>query len=276
MKKPRKPESHLTSSDATSNRYADGLPAITVRFTDEFSPSHFEYSSPSGDEFEGPLVRHFVYNTQIFDTLYEATVVANKLGFPDVGVSPGQRFIPVSTEMFRQISQIGHQVCQKLTEASFEWLCVQCYLRWIAACWRFTEPLKLPEAALSASGSQDKFHSEAEMQFHQRSLDAMTYGNDLLCLGAACRELELSLINKKVATARRKQIRAFAHMNKGRAQANTDRAAQAAIWRSLACDLATKSSLNGMARARWVSVNLLSKHKIQKSPKTVWAAISKI
>ena len=252
----------------------EGLPVIKMVFSDEFAPSSFEYSSPSGDKIESPLARHLFYNSQILNTLYDATAVANSLGFPDVGVSPGRQFIPITKEIFRQITQIGHHICPKLAEGSFEWLCVQCYLRWVVACWHFTEPVKLPAAAAKSSAPHHKEYTEAQRDFHQRSLDALGYASEMLSLGAACRELELSLINKKPANARRKQIKAFAHENEGRDIANAERAMKAAEWKALARRLATETALTGRARARWVSVKLLAEHNIRKAPQTVWAALA--
>lgn len=274
MKPPPPPESRLSTSGISRTRDAESLPVIKMVFSDEFAPSSFEYSSPSGDKLESPLSRQLFYNSQILNTLYDATVVAKNLGFPDMGVSPGFQFIPISNEIFTQITQVGHHICPKLTEGSFEWLCVQCYLRWVTACWHFTEPVKLPVAAAKFSASPHEEYTEPQREFHRRSLDALGYASEMLRLGAACRELELTLINKRPANARRKQIKAFAHQNEGRNIANAGRANRAAEWKSVARILASQTALTGRARARWVSVKLLAEHNIRKAPQTVWAALA--
>lgn len=273
MKRPKRAGKVLEDVDRTKRLEADSLPIMTVNFSDEFAPSFFEYFAPPNESTPSPLARHFFYNAQIVNTLYFAIEEAIKLGFPSVGVDPNALFVSLSSAKFQQIADAGRTICPTLTEGSKEWLCVQCYLRWASACWHFTEPDSLKEIVHQGVVRRSEWQTEAELEFWQRSVLAMGYSNDMLHLGAACRELELSILNREVATARRKQIKRLAHQNEGRDVANAERRRAAEQWQVKAREIASETDLEGMARARWVKVRLLRQCGIDRHVKTVWAAI---
>jgi len=207
--KPPPPESRLPHSLAgmakaeSANEHHSGFEKVTMTFVDEFAPSVAKFSTTAPAATDSALARHFFYNQQIHVTLANAIERAVELGFPRVDYNFSLGFVPVSSENFRMVSQFGHSICPTLGEGSEDWLCVQCYLRWIGACWTFTEGPTTPPEPTDMTSSM----TETQIAFRNRSMEFQCVADAMLLLGAAIRELELHRLNRKDALRGKKTVR---------------------------------------------------------------------
>lgn len=217
-RKPPPPESRLSHSlagwseaEPANERHSD-FEKVTMEFVDEFAPSVAEFSTTDPAATDNALARHFFYNEQIHDTLTSAIDRAVTLGFPNVDYNFGLGFVSISSEQFRRVAGFGHRICPTLKEGSEDWLCVQCYLRWIGACWTFTDGPTAPPKPTGMTG----WMTDAEIAFRKRSIEYQSVAEAMFFLGAAVRELELHRLNRNDALRGKKTVRSARQGGLGR------------------------------------------------------------
>lgn len=193
----------------------DGFKEVTMEFADEFAPSVAQFSTTDVSATDSAFARHFFYNDQIHQTLASAIDRAAELGFPNVDYTFGLGFVSISDAQFRWVAGFGHRICPTLKEGSEDWLCVQCYLRWVSACWTFTDGPTVPPKPTGMTA----WMTEAEIAFRKRSIEYQSVAEAMFFLGAAVRELELHRLNRNDALRGKKTVRGARQGGEGRQSA---------------------------------------------------------
>lgn len=208
IRKPPPPESRLEISGAPppispiANKPvkaapypANGMERVTIDFLDPFSPSRAEFHSNYGTEsHQNPVARHLFYNQQLYDSLYIAIDRAVELGMPRIDLGFPLTFAFVSKDSLNFIFRTAMSLNRIPAEGSHDWLCIQCYIRWATACNHLAEPAELPKSQTSVLPEQERM-----AEFRGRALQIVAVSSELFFLGAAVRELEISLINRRDA-----------------------------------------------------------------------------
>jgi hypothetical protein len=191
----------------------DGMEKIEMSFADPFAPSHADFYSNGGDS-QNPASRHLFYNQQLYNTLFVAIDRAIELGFPPIDQGFPLSFAFVTDESIRHIFQCANAICPTVPEASYDWLCIQCYVRWANTCYFVTVPSKVP-----LSNDSKDYESEERSGARARGLAALMVSSESFFLGAAIRELELSIINRCDALRGKKTLKSA--QNGGEARRNS-------------------------------------------------------
>lgn len=177
-----------------------GMSDVRLQFSDEFSPSHAQAYSNDPQALSNPAARHLFYNQQLYELLRSAIDGAITLGMPPIDVGFPLTFDRITKETFELILRIANGLSPYLEEGSPSWLCVQIYLRHAQICNQLKDPLTREVGALPGESAE-------ELAFRQRGCDAMLLVSYAFFLGAATRELELSILNRRDALRGKKTVR---------------------------------------------------------------------
>jgi hypothetical protein len=177
-----------------------GMSGVKLQFQDEFSPSHAEAYTSDPDAMNNPAARHIFYNQQLNGLLAEAILKAVELGFAPLDFGFPLTFPPIRGSELGEMFRLANGLSAYLPEGSMLWLCVQCYIRHALLCNVLTEPER--RGINQLPGEPDECFA-----IRQRGADSMAVINSAFYLGAAIRELELALLNKKDALRGKKVVR---------------------------------------------------------------------
>ena len=155
------------------------LPEIEVAFDDEFAPSSAKFGTSDPAIGSDPVRRLLFYNEQTHVTFLDAVSRAVQLGCPSIVNGFPLTFTRVDEAFRQELAAALHRIVPALKEGSLDWLYVQCYVRWVVACIQAT--LGAPRLVI------------AETMFFA---------------GAAAREIELTVRNKKDALRGKGTLRA--------------------------------------------------------------------
>lgn len=178
-----------------------GMAEVRFAYPDQFAPSSAKAFTTDADGLRNPSARHIFYNQQLYALLGDAIAEAVTLGLPPIDLNFPLTFARVSKEALKHIFGIANGLSQSIGEGSFGWLCMQCYIRYALLCNDLTEPL---DRQVEAFPGED----QDGVAFRQRGLASVMISSHAFFLGAAVRELELALLNKKDALRGKKTIKA--------------------------------------------------------------------
>ncbi|MDP3264029.1 MAG: hypothetical protein U1E06_16065 [Tabrizicola sp.] len=178
-----------------------GMAEVRFAYLDQFAPSSAKAFTTDADGLSNPSARHIFYNQQLYGLLCDAITEAVTLGLPPIDLNFPLTFARVSKGALKYIFGIANGLSQSIGEGSFGWLCIQCYIQYALLCNDLTEPLNRQVEALPGE-DQDS------IAFRQRGLESIMVSSHAFFLGAAVRELELALLNKKDALRGKRTIKA--------------------------------------------------------------------
>jgi hypothetical protein len=173
---------------------------VKLQFQDEFSPSYAEAYTSDPDGMNNPAARHIFYNQQLKALLDTALSKAVALGFARLDFGFPLTYPKVSKNDLAQMFRHANGLSQYIPESSPAWLCIQSYVRHALLCNALTEPSDSRINPLP--GEAPDSHA-----FRQRGTDAMMAVDAAFHLGAAVRELELTLLNKTDALRGKKVVK---------------------------------------------------------------------
>lgn len=223
-KKPPPPESRIevgTAHTGFGRIYSapPGMSDVKLTFADEFSPSHAQAFSSDPNALSNPAARHLFYNQHLYEFLKEAINCAVRLGLPPIDVGFPLTFDRIAKDTFAEVLRISNALSPYILEGSPSWMCVQIYVRHAQICNHLHDPLTRKVEAFPGE-------SEESLAFRQRGCDAVLLVSYAFFLGAATRELELSVLNKQDALRGKKTVRSARAGGKARKSAispDTDR-----------------------------------------------------
>lgn len=173
---------------------------LRLSFPDEFAPSSAQAYSSNPDAASNPSARHLFYNQHLYDFLGNAINEAIKLGLPPIDFGFPLTFAKVDKAALSRIYAIANGLSDFIPEGSASWLCIQLYIRYALVCNDLTEPIERKVQPLPGENPDS-------VKFRQKGLDTLLPISQAFFLGAAARELELAVLNKKDALRGKKTAR---------------------------------------------------------------------
>lgn len=170
-----------------------GMKEVELKMTDAFAPSYASYYTTS-DDTQSPLANHLFYNQQLYDTMYVAMDEAISAGLPPIDHNFPLQYAVVSDDALRFIFSAADVTLQRHPRGSFTWLCVQVYIRWALLCHSLSD-----SAAAKPAQSPEVGENPERTIMRQRAMERMMGMDHAFFLGAALRELELTVLNRKDA-----------------------------------------------------------------------------
>ena len=192
MKKKRLQPLHMVNTDRPLKLESDGvskaLPEVEVNFPDLFAPSTAKFGSSDPTIASDPATRSTLYNEQIYEVFLHAVSKAVQLGCPSIVNGFPLTFSSVNNAFLEKYNKAIRRIIPTLKEGSLDWLYVQCYVRWVSACFIATAD---PTERLGVT-------------------------NQLFLVGAAVREIELTILNRKDALRGKGTVRSAGEGGKKR------------------------------------------------------------
>jgi len=175
MKKKRLQPLHTVNTDRPLKLESDGvskaLPEVEVNFSDPFAPSTAKFGSSDPNIASDPATRSLFYNDQTHEIFLDAVSKAVQLGCPSIVNGFPLTFSSVDDAFLGKYNKAIRRITPTLKEGSLDWLYVQCYVRWVSAC----------------------FIATADQT------DRLSVASELFFAGAAAREIELTILNRRDA-----------------------------------------------------------------------------
>lgn len=175
---------------------AEELEKFAVDFHDRFAPSHTELLAPQDFEADTTGVRLLFYNRHLtIERLPWVLKLCEALGCPTVEPSCGVHTPEIDSNFAKLAIGKAGRLADELPETSFVWSALKAYIHYINVFWLLTEENEQIALIL----------------------------DEMFLVGAACREIELSLLNRRDAlrgkgtlasTRRGGQVRASEHAPK--------------------------------------------------------------
>lgn len=179
---------------------ATGMTEVRLTFDDEFSPSAAQAFTTDPNAVNNPAARHIFYNQQLYDLLPGAIEAAVEMGLPPLDVGFPLTFARLSEDALKHLFGNLNCLSSSVSEGGTEWLCIQCYVQYALLCHSVTVPT---DRRVEAHPGEP----QESVAFRQRGLDAVMTSSHAFFLGAALRDLELSLLNKDDALRGKKTKR---------------------------------------------------------------------
>uniref|UniRef100_UPI003B52316A hypothetical protein n=1 Tax=Roseovarius indicus TaxID=540747 RepID=UPI003B52316A len=158
--------------DEKAEKRAEELESFAVDFHDRFAPSHTEFLAPPDFETDAAGVRLLFYNRHLTtERLPWVLKLCEALGCPEVMPNCGVLTPEIDSNFAGSAIGKAGRLANELPETSFVWSALKAYIHYINVFWLLTE--KKEQMALILE--------------------------EMFLVGAACREIELSLLNRRDA-----------------------------------------------------------------------------